>query len=263
MLFSALWFISVMAINLQMGTHTLSVHVIVSVLMFMVCYICLVIFMNYGYQDIHQLNPSLFVVFSKEVAVNPHNCTTLPVNFITSTYYGVTEQDDCRCSLNEISKLVSNVTKPVYECYERRILTINIAEEGTFIFSCLLLGIALFMLQRFIREYAFSLIDRQKHVAQLTKVNADLKSQLKALKKEVDLDLESPITKVIKILRNIQVRREMDPELVESLDYVVQILSSNQLDVNKWLNAMITNQTDGSMANQKDLNVMSITDLDQ
>ncbi|KAJ3212962.1 High affinity cAMP-specific 3',5'-cyclic phosphodiesterase 7A [Dinochytrium kinnereticum] len=137
--------------------------------------------------------------------------------------------------------------------------------EVTFIVSVLLLSISLFLLQQFVQEYAFNLIDRQNHVTRLSKQNADLQTQLKAMKKDIDLDLDSPITKVIKAIRNIQDKCDLDVDVMESLDYVIQLLSSNQLfmpnlnvnkdaidsDVKNWLNAMITNHSEVGTQNDK------------
>ncbi|KAJ3100875.1 High affinity cAMP-specific 3',5'-cyclic phosphodiesterase 7A [Phlyctochytrium planicorne] len=80
----------------------------------------------------------------------------------------------------------------------------------------------------------------------------------RGMKKDIDLDLDSPITKVIKSIRNIQDKCDLDVDVMESLDYVIQLLSSNQLfmpnlnvnkdaidsDVKNWLNAMITNHSE-------------------
>ncbi|KAJ3111938.1 High affinity cAMP-specific 3',5'-cyclic phosphodiesterase 7A [Phlyctochytrium bullatum] len=143
--------------------------------------------------------------------------------------------------------------------------------EVTFIVSVCLLSICLFLLQQFVQEYAFNLIDRQNHVSRLSKQNADLQVQLRAMKKDIDLDLDSPITKVIKAIRNIQDKCDLDVDVMESLDYVIQLLSSNQLfmpnlnvnkdaidsDVKNWLNAMITNHSE--VANQADKSMSAAT----
>ncbi|KAJ3312469.1 High affinity cAMP-specific and IBMX-insensitive 3',5'-cyclic phosphodiesterase 8B [Boothiomyces sp. JEL0838] len=66
------------------------------------------------------------------------------------------------------------------------------------------------------------------------------------------MDLDSPITKVAKMIRNIQIYGELDTSAVKTLDYVVHLLSSNHLfepqlkntnmesEVNQWLQ-QITN----------------------
>lgn len=76
-----------------------------------------------------------------------------------------------------------------------------------------------------------------------------------SMKKEIDLDLDAPITKVIRMIQNIQEKCRLDADMMEALEHVITILSSNQLfrpnldvnkdamdsDVNKWIKAMITN----------------------
>jgi hypothetical protein len=135
--------------------------------------------------------------------------------------------------------------------------------EFTFGSSVALVSISVFMLHRFIQEYAYSLLDRKNHVTNLSKINDDLRTQMKSLKVEVNLDLDTPITKVIKIIRDIQETSDLSAENMDNLDYVIEILSSNQLflpnflresaqgldgDVSKWLNNMVMNQTVESRA---------------
>ncbi|KAJ3337594.1 High affinity cAMP-specific 3',5'-cyclic phosphodiesterase 7A [Gonapodya sp. JEL0774] len=132
---------------------------------------------------------------------------------------------------------------------------VNWTEEGTFIISLALVGVALFSLQKFIGQYARNLVDRQGHMQKLAMLNTDLRNQLRQMKNDVDLDLDAPIFKVIQVVRNIQEKNDLDADMAESLDYAIQILSSNQLfapdlnvtkgtvdvEVSKWLNAMLTN----------------------
>ncbi|ORZ37306.1 hypothetical protein BCR44DRAFT_26328 [Catenaria anguillulae PL171] len=112
---------------------------------------------------------------------------------------------------------------------ELHFVAIRSAEVGTFILAMALLLLGLFMLQRFIKRYAYFLVDRQRRMARLQAANAELRDRLKSLKVEVNLDLDSPITKVIQIIKSIQVKENMDGEVIESLDYVIGILSSNKL----------------------------------
>ncbi|KAJ3045646.1 High affinity cAMP-specific and IBMX-insensitive 3',5'-cyclic phosphodiesterase 8A [Rhizophlyctis rosea] len=95
------------------------------------------------------------------------------------------------------------------------------------------------------------------------------------MKKDIDLDLESPITKVIKMIRNIQDKCDLEADMMESLDYVITILSSNQLflpnldvnkdamdsDVQKWLKAMMTNTQGDQPLGRGGEVVMSLGDL--
>jgi hypothetical protein len=117
---------------------------------------------------------------------------------------------------------------------------------------------SVYFLQSHIVEYAFSLIDRQKLLTTLFYQNVELKRQIKEMKQKEEntLDLDSPITKVIKVIRDIQAKCELADDMQASLDKVVDLLSKNQLflpnlnpggkmdaDVSKWLNSMITNQS--------------------
>lgn len=122
----------------------------------------------------------------------------------------------------------------------------------------------LYFLERHIIEYASNLIERQKLVATLFYQNIELKRKIKEMKhKENTLDLDSPITKVIKVIRDIQSKCILTPDMQNSLDKVIDLLSKNQLflpnltnsnidsDVSKWLNSLITNQ---SNQNEEDKN---------
>ncbi|KXS20315.1 HD-domain/PDEase-like protein [Gonapodya prolifera JEL478] len=137
---------------------------------------------------------------------------------------------------------------PIYD------VDVHWTEETTFIISLTLLAVLLFSLQRFIGEYAKNLVERQSHMQKLALLNTDLKNQLRQINQEVDLDLDAPIYKVIQVIKTIQAQNEVDADMAESLDYAIQILSSNQLfspdlnltkgavdvEVSKWLNSMLT-----------------------
>ncbi|KAI8812326.1 hypothetical protein BJ742DRAFT_793757 [Cladochytrium replicatum] len=228
-IFGVLWFSSLIAINLQVGSQKFNVHLIIAAFLF---------------NGITALTTGLMILY------------TGPDSWLLflrddSVLFSDPILKDGKLVCSDFTSLEGKF------CVEHRITTISWPKEGTFVAGTVLLSIAFKQLQVFIKEYALNLIDRQTHVSQLSRQNADLKKQLKAIKKDVDLDLDSPITKVIKVIRSIQEKVD-DIDLAESLDYVVSILSSNQLfmpnldanknamdnDVNKWLTAMITNQTD-------------------
>ena len=131
-------------------------------------------------------------------------------------------------------------------------------QDITCIIAILAMSGTVYFLQKHIIEYAFSLIKRQKLVATLFYQNVELKRQIKEMKKKdaAALDLDSPITKVIKVIRDIQSKCNLAPDMQASLDKVVDLLSKNQLflpnlnpggkmdaEVSKWLNSMITNQS--------------------
>lgn len=126
--------------------------------------------------------------------------------------------------------------------------------------------IFLYFLERHIIDYASNLVDRQKLVATLFYQNVELKRQVKELKnKENTLDLDSPITKVIKVIRDIQSKCALTADMQKSLDKVIDLLSKNQLflpnltnsnidsDVSKWLNSLITNQSNQNEEEKKNM----------
>ncbi|KAJ1556194.1 High affinity cAMP-specific 3',5'-cyclic phosphodiesterase 7A [Cladochytrium tenue] len=147
-------------------------------------------------------------------------------------------------------------------CLIAQKLQVSWPAEVTVIVAIILLGWSLRTLQSFVEEYAYSLVERQSQVSRLSLQNAQLKKQLDSLKKEVNLDLDSPITKVINIIKSIIEKNDFSAEVTESLDYVIHILSSNQLflpnlnvnsdamdsDVNRWLTAMVTNKAETAPA---------------
>ena len=104
-----------------------------------------------------------------------------------------------------------------------------IAEEITFGVSLILLGISLGQLQRFVVNYSSSLVDRQHQVNKLFNQNLLLKNQLRSMKKSVDLDLDSPLTKVIQLLKEFAQKYENDEDYVDSIEQVIELLSSNHL----------------------------------
>ncbi|KAI9189244.1 cAMP-specific 3',5'-cyclic phosphodiesterase 4D [Blastocladiella emersonii ATCC 22665] len=174
-LFSVLWFISLMIVNMQCGASSLTRHIVASSVCLLVTYVLAV-----GLMYEHS-------------AIN-----------------------------------IFNVANGKY-IRELGPIDINLASEGTFLVFMVLLQLGLFMLQRFIKRYATFLIDRQRRMQRLQAANAELQDKLKLLKVDVNLDLDTPITKVIRIIKSIQAKEDMDGEVIESLDYVIGILSSNKL----------------------------------
>ncbi|KAH6570308.1 hypothetical protein BASA60_007797 [Batrachochytrium salamandrivorans] len=135
------------------------------------------------------------------------------------------------------NKLDPSCIRPIYISFVPYIIFHSLSGDG----HAILCGLCLF--------------DRQHAVLNLATQNADLKHQLCLIRSQDNLDLDSPITKVIKAIRDVQMRGDLEADVMESLDYVIVLLSSNQLflpnlnvnkeamdlDVNKWLNAMIHN----------------------
>jgi hypothetical protein len=150
---------------------------------------------------------------------------------------------------------------------------IELTTEAIFLIFMVLLQAGIYMLQRFIKRYAYFLIDRQRRMQRLQVANQELQDKLKSLKSDnVDLDLDSPITKVIQIIRKIQAKPGTDGDIVDSLDYVIRILSSNKLfnvdlgafkekidkDVKNWLDNMFQNdESGGSNTNNQSLRIES------
>lgn len=137
-------------------------------------------------------------------------------------------------------------------------LEVQWSQDATCMVAIIAITGSVYFLQSHIVEYAFSLIDRQKLVTTLFYQNVELKRQIKEMKQKEEntLDLDSPITKVIKVIRDIQAKCELADDMQASLDKVVDLLSKNQLflpnlnpggkmdaEVSKWLNSMITNQS--------------------
>ena len=56
--------------------------------------------------------------------------------------------------------------------------TVNYGQQATFLVSLLLLGLALYMLERFIKNYALKLVDREKRVKKLSDRHKELGDQL-------------------------------------------------------------------------------------
>jgi hypothetical protein len=126
--------------------------------------------------------------------------------------------------------------------------------------------IFLYFLERHIIDYASNLVERQKLVATLFYQNIELKRQVKELNNaQNSLDLDSPITKVIKVIRDIQSKCNLTADMQSSLDKVIDLLSRNQLflpnltnsnidsDVSKWLNSLITNQSNQNEEEKKNM----------
>eukprot|EP01137_Pigoraptor_chileana_P025222 Opistho-2@94356 len=107
---------------------------------------------------------------------------------------------------------------------------IDYGGEVTFMIALFILGVAFNMLERFIKKYGMTLVERENNVNDLYYDNEQLKKELsKAASGDKKLDLDSPLTKVIQMLREIQRARDAGAEVVENLEFVIQILASNEL----------------------------------
>ncbi|KAL7747620.1 cAMP-specific 3',5'-cyclic phosphodiesterase 4D [Sorochytrium milnesiophthora] len=167
--------------------------------------------------------------------------------FLTVYYSGVSIM--ARCYGNAAGQLLiefSALGSPV-----------DIYSEVIFFLAVLVLQAGLYLLQRFIRRYAFYLLDRRRKMDKLTAANQELREKISTYKHNVDLDLDTPLTKVIRIIRQIQAKNSGNEEIHESLDFVIGILSSNQLfsvkfnaqmdgidsEVKGWLDDLLTTNT--------------------
>ncbi|KAI8903826.1 hypothetical protein EDD86DRAFT_230704 [Gorgonomyces haynaldii] len=119
----------------------------------------------------------------------------------------------------------------------------DLATEYTEIVVFLLLSTGYYFLAQYIRDFSTTLLERQKQANNLAAMNSSLKNELRAAKPEIEMDLDSPLTKVIKMIRSIQGTANLDLDTMESLDYVVFLLSSNELYGEKVVNATDTDVT--------------------
>ncbi|KAJ3079450.1 High affinity cAMP-specific 3',5'-cyclic phosphodiesterase 7A [Rhizoclosmatium hyalinum] len=233
-IFSLAWFISLMTNNIQIGITTLRRHVIAATILFIVIYICLILLTNNIFAtDVYSATfaPATRIIY-RETAP----CSSIPQGSASKTLTATT------CQVGYTSKITAS-------------------EEITYLSGILLLGACFLLLELYIHDYAINLLSRSANAHRIEKQNQELKTKLRGeagIKKDVNLDLDSPITKVIKSIRAMQEARSLDVDVMESLDYVVQILSSNQLflpnldfgagavdsDVKTWLTAMIAQNTD-------------------
>ncbi|KAK6097090.1 hypothetical protein MT418_002724 [Batrachochytrium dendrobatidis] len=227
-----LWYASIMGITLQISRPKLEYHLGGITICFIVIYLVetFVIFPSLS-------TPTFYLSALGVNPINPNSaidCLEKSESICTCPYLYIPNMDKSKCDWL--------ISIPVF--YE---------QEVTFIVSILLICASSFMLHRHVCEYAYRLIDRRRAVSNLMTQNADLKKLLAQMHVKDNLDLDSPITKVIKVIRDIQFKGDLEADVMESLDYVISLLSSNQLflpnlnvnkdamdtDVNKWLNAMI------------------------
>jgi hypothetical protein len=88
---------------------------------------------------------------------------------------------ECSSSLSDVYKSgISEYVQKSGNCFLKgREIQIEPEMELIFGTSVILVAISVFMLHRFIQEYAFSLLDRKNHVTNLSKINEDLRTQVK------------------------------------------------------------------------------------
>lgn len=83
--------------------------------------------------------------------------------------------------------------------------TISWAQEITFIVSVTLLGFAFLMLEKFVKSYANSLLERSRQIKTLEKEKQELAEEVKKIKGDEgqNVDLDAPVQKVIHILQTM------------------------------------------------------------
>ncbi|KAJ3272347.1 High affinity cAMP-specific 3',5'-cyclic phosphodiesterase 7A [Terramyces sp. JEL0728] len=155
----------------------------------------------------------------------------------------------CACPANYIA--YNNGTS----CRYFSVYQMDAATEIFYLVGLCLLATSFVNLQNHVLQYESHVTERQKLIDKLMGQNKDLRNELQRFPQSVriaKLDLDSPITKVTKMIRNIQIYGELETSSVKTLDYVVHLLSSNHLfepqlkntnmesEVNQWLQ-QITN----------------------
>jgi hypothetical protein len=90
------------------------------------------------------------------------------------------------------------------QSYKGRALNpaISWAQEVTFIVSIALLGIAFLMLEKFVKLYANSLLERSRQIKTLEKEKEELVEEVKKFRGDdtQNVDLDAPVQKVIQII---------------------------------------------------------------
>ena len=176
--FTVLWFLSILTIHLQKGSEKLTKHIFISVFVYMAVYAGTTSLTKY-YQNSYSYTPlqtaNMYTFTNKSTATGSI--------YLWNHAEGYRFNNFGPCNVSQIAPIqnitlqniiLKNVTQswnglpPQVNCY------INVpdfilkgAAEATFGISIALIGIAIFMLQRFIQEYASSLLDRKKHVKNL------------------------------------------------------------------------------------------------
>jgi hypothetical protein len=110
------------------------------------------------------------------------------------------------------------------------------------------------LLEKFVKTYALTLIERETYMNNLFATNIELRRELRRAKRGQELkeiNLDAPIATVNGILTDIQGREETSASVKESLDFVLHVLASNKLfapdlnenkvddEVHDWLNSML------------------------
>lgn len=151
------------------------------------------------------------------------------------------------------------VDKSGVDLFYGRILDPEISwgQEITFIICIALLGIAFLFLEKFIKLYATTLVDRSHQIETLEIEKEELRQEIMKYRddQDVSIDLDAPIQKVIATLQSIQSDGQLDNSTKDQLAFIIKILASNKLyspnlnfddkpsvdnEVSSWLHSMLT-----------------------
>ena len=136
--------------------------------------------------------------------------------------------------------------------------SISPSQEAVFVVNCWFVIATFFQLEKFIKINAITLLDRETYMQHLYIANMDLKRQLRSAKNDNEVDLEAPLARATQILKEVQETEGMDPDVVEEIDFIIELLSSDKLfqpdlfqntndaDVHDWLKDMLlTDKSEG------------------
>lgn len=121
---------------------------------------------------------------------------------------------------------------------------ISIAQAVSYYFITIVFFVPVIKLIRsLIEQIATEAIETDEHALKLRQINLKFENQLKRTKTlfpesgaggggadvRIVIDMDSPLTKIIQLLRQIGLENSKDPDVTEALDYVVELLSSPSL----------------------------------
>ena len=228
--FSVFWLMSIFIIILQAAADGRQDTKLSNIKFFSVCFIVL-------YSVLVSTMNSVF-----------NNFFWVSYSMVQKACISTESSTTCSCQTNYIPNDDSTACRyaPTY--------SMEASFETIFAFGLLLLVGSLNLLQGHVRVCREKKNERQKLIDQINIKNNELKEELdKELSRTTSQNTQkegafiSPISKVIKIIRNIQINSNLDDETIDDLDYVVHLLLSNHLfkpqlmnsnmeaEVNQWL----------------------------
>ena len=248
--FSVFWLVSIFLVILQAATQGRQDFRFANITMFSSSYIGKIaaIFVS----SCLQVLCHFIVVYSVLTA-------TLPTVLSSSywVYYTTSSTQSCLSSSSSSGCTCASGYIPKNDnsaCRLAMSFSLDAAIEMIFAIGLLCLAWSLVSLRAHIGVYGEKMNERQDLITQIKVKNdflqVELDKELSRATQQTQVEggsFISPISKVIKIIRDIQVNSELDDETVDDLDYVVHLLLSNQLfkpqlmnsnmeaEVNQWL----------------------------